>query len=301
MLSRLAVVRWAGSPVRLQQQPPFLPTVRAMADFTRRRLQWLNTLAKDGMVSPVDFRVAYIITSFANNDSGLTCPAQATIARAAHLKTRAIRNAIGRLVAAGHLRVEVMRGPGNSNRYIMNENRHHDAGIEDTDNRHDGADIEVLKPARRCRITQNKTGTVKQENRHADDTKTGTVVPTELTNELTFELSGGKSLVRTQKSSKPARHNSSIPESCPTEHDLAQAQEYFEQAGHLDLAVKVESIAGAFRDHHLSKGSTFKDWSAAWRTWCRNEIKFKRGDARPTGAMSAVAGIFVAARTAEDR
>lgn len=32
----------------------------------------------------------------------------------------------------------------------------------------------------------------------------------------------------------------------------------------------------AFLDHHRAKGSTFKDWAAAWRTWMRNTAKFAR-------------------------
>ena len=31
-----------------------------------------------------------------------------------------------------------------------------------------------------------------------------------------------------------------------------------------------------FKDHHLAKGSTFKDWQAAWRTWARNAKKWDR-------------------------
>jgi hypothetical protein len=38
----------------------------------------------------------------------------------------------------------------------------------------------------------------------------------------------------------------------------------------------------AFLDHHTAKGSTFKDWDAAWRTWCRNAKKW----ARPAGAVN---------------
>lgn len=30
----------------------------------------------------------------------------------------------------------------------------------------------------------------------------------------------------------------------------------------------------AFADYHTAKGSTFKDWDAAFRTWCRNAVKF---------------------------
>jgi hypothetical protein len=31
---------------------------------------------------------------------------------------------------------------------------------------------------------------------------------------------------------------------------------------------------GHFKDHHRAKGSRFIDWDAAWRTWCRNAVKF---------------------------
>ena len=39
----------------------------------------------------------------------------------------------------------------------------------------------------------------------------------------------------------------------------------------LDLDSELE----AFIDHHLSKGSSFKDWDAAFRTWCRNALKWR--------------------------
>jgi len=29
-----------------------------------------------------------------------------------------------------------------------------------------------------------------------------------------------------------------------------------------------------FKDHHRAKGSLMYDWEAAWKTWCRNTIKF---------------------------
>lgn len=35
-------------------------------------------------------------------------------------------------------------------------------------------------------------------------------------------------------------------------------------------AVDLELETENFLDHHLSKGSKFKDWPAAWRTWIRN-------------------------------
>jgi hypothetical protein len=40
----------------------------------------------------------------------------------------------------------------------------------------------------------------------------------------------------------------------------------------VSLAVELES----FRNHHRAKGSTFKDWQAAWRTWCDKAVEFGR-------------------------
>lgn len=40
----------------------------------------------------------------------------------------------------------------------------------------------------------------------------------------------------------------------------------------ISLAVELES----FRNHHQAKGSTFKDWQAAWRTWCDKAVEFGR-------------------------
>lgn len=31
-----------------------------------------------------------------------------------------------------------------------------------------------------------------------------------------------------------------------------------------------------FRDYHLARGLTRKDWQASWRTWCRNAVRFGR-------------------------
>jgi hypothetical protein len=36
----------------------------------------------------------------------------------------------------------------------------------------------------------------------------------------------------------------------------------------------------AFRDHHSAKGSLFKDWQAAYRTWLRHAVKFAAKVAR---------------------
>ena len=57
------------------------------------------------------------------------------------------------------------------------------------------------------------------------------------------------------------------------------------------IGLSDEQIASAFeqfRDHHHSKGSMMIDWLAAWRTWCRNELKFaaNRAPKAAPGRMS---------------
>jgi hypothetical protein len=72
-------------------------------------------------------------------------------------------------------------------------------------------------------------------------------------------------------------------------HDFVpkDADNFAEKYPELDLQETVE----AFTDHHTAKGSTFKDWDAAWRTWCRNAKKW----ARPAG--SGIAGSVVPSKS----
>lgn len=46
-------------------------------------------------------------------------------------------------------------------------------------------------------------------------------------------------------------------------------------------------LTATFLDHHRAKGSLFIDWTAAWRTWLRNEIRFSAN--RPASHMTPTA------------
>lgn len=45
--------------------------------------------------------------------------------------------------------------------------------------------------------------------------------------------------------------------------------------------ISIDDEVDQFRDHHTARGSTMKNWDAAFSTWLRNEKKFKakRGQA----------------------
>lgn len=72
-----------------------------------------------------------------------------------------------------------------------------------------------------------------------------------------------------QESGKPTRKKATaIPaDFYPNENGVAYAEEK-----RISLAVELES----FRNWHLAKGGTFKDWQACWRTWCDKAVEFGR-------------------------
>jgi hypothetical protein len=50
-----------------------------------------------------------------------------------------------------------------------------------------------------------------------------------------------------------------------------------------DLEVNITNELAQFRDFHDAKGSTFKDWDAAFRTWLRNAGKWRTDRRNPNG------------------
>lgn len=81
--------------------------------------------------------------------------------------------------------------------------------------------------------------------------------------------------------SAPAKRASQLPPG----FDLTEEMRQF--AREQGVADPVTEFA-AFCDYHSSKGSTFKDWTAAWRTWARNASKFGqrgKGKAPPAGYL----------------
>jgi hypothetical protein len=57
-----------------------------------------------------------------------------------------------------------------------------------------------------------------------------------------------------------------------------------------DLELDPLALVGPFVDHHLAKGNLMADWDAAWRTWCRNEVKFSQRRAPGLPLFSVVKG-----------
>lgn len=85
------------------------------------------------------------------------------------------------------------------------------------------------------------------------------------------------SLRSVAREAKPARRKTAI------KFDWEPSEKNREDARRYDLSVSTVSIeAEKFRDHHLKNGSVFKDWNAAWRTWCQRVKEFQpRGQGPP--------------------
>lgn len=85
------------------------------------------------------------------------------------------------------------------------------------------------------------------------------------------------------RASKPRR--SRLPDDwCLSIVDLAYASEQgFDRS-------RAMQMGEAFRDHHRNKGTLGLDWTAAWRTWCRNELKFNQQRGLRNGQASGNSG-----------
>lgn len=54
------------------------------------------------------------------------------------------------------------------------------------------------------------------------------------------------------------------------------------QKAGMDVDFEVE----AFRDHHRARGNAYRDWDAAFRTWIRNHVKFRKSNTNRAGGVS---------------
>lgn len=91
-----------------------------MSDFGKLRYAWLDQVVADRTISPLAFKVAYIIACrYLNRQSGDAWPTQETLARAMEVTPRGIRKALSLLVDGGHIEVARARGRGAVNRYRL--------------------------------------------------------------------------------------------------------------------------------------------------------------------------------------
>jgi hypothetical protein len=159
-------------------------------DFTRHRLVWLDRIAADRDVSPLGFKLAYVIGGFISRKTGDAWPSQKTIANRLGVTTRAVRNLVDQLAAAGHLEAVDARGRGKTIHYRMAaKNRNNGSSFQASQRGNDGSGF-------RERAPEPKSGTAMHEKRNGHVDKSGTAVPPEPFEEP-FEEPSDKNYVET--------------------------------------------------------------------------------------------------------
>jgi hypothetical protein len=101
---------------------------------------------------------------------------------------------------------------------------------------------------------------------------------------------GGNPKKRKQRTTQATRA-SSTPEIFP----VTEAMRAWGQAQ--VPGVNVDRETEQFLDHHRAKGSVFKDWIAAWRTWMRRAASFQ--EQRATSRASSAQADMNSARQKE--
>ncbi|HDL7751765.1 TPA: replication protein [Yersinia enterocolitica] len=117
---------------------------------------------------------------------------------------------------------------------------------------------------------------------HLNNVSVTTVVTKDVTKTVTaLSLKQGHTKDTITKDNKDIKKILPKPTKSPSEKTSKSTQRpagFSPSEAHAEMAsemgVNLQSEFGAFCDYHEAKGSTFKSWDAALRTWIRNAAKF---------------------------
>ncbi len=79
------------------------------------------------------------------------------------------------------------------------------------------------------------------------------------------------------------QNRSTLPLIFPAFDGRQAAIKYWGKIGRPDLVSDVETQVELFRAHHEAKGSVFKSWHAAWRTWYIRAAQYSKPLSKPLG------------------
>ncbi|MDB6454729.1 helix-turn-helix domain-containing protein [Falsirhodobacter sp. 20TX0035] len=179
------------------------------------------------------------------DDSGRCYPSIARLCQRTGLGERAVQNNIRALVEAGYISIVPNAGQGLANLYFVRPTPAPDAPPHE------------VHP----RTTCTSTPASRSKTPAPDAPK-----PSRTTTEPSEE----PPLVP-QADAKRKRAISLPDNWVPSERNVADAQ------ARNFSAEEIQHEADRFRDYHLAKGTTFRDWDAGWRTWLGNARRYPSG------------------------
>jgi hypothetical protein len=213
----------------------------------------MSQIWQDGPQSMAQRFVLLAIADYANDD-GEAWPSIAGIMKKTTLSERGVQTNIRRLESAGWLQIETGKGRKGCNNYtIKTPQEMHPAGDAPP---HIEAETPHMSAETPAPYAPEPSRTIIEPSYIASGEATGADKPA-------------------PKPKKQSRKTQLPEDWIPSQKNESDAQ----GAGLSFDDIDREAIS--FRDHHRSRGNTMLDWDAAWRTWCRNSIKFtaRRGGA----------------------
>lgn len=211
------------------------------------------------------------LADHANDDGDRIFPSVGTIAKRLRLSRRQAQRVIGFLIEQGWLSItknEFGGKPGTTRHYSMNVQRLRQAPlfIESTGDADVTGDIGVTGD------TGDIDGCHPRHRRVTPVSQTGDIAMSPNPSITIIEPSGNRKRAR--------KRATALPDDFQVTATMLKWAEGFGLSRD-----RISAATDHFKDHHTAKGSTFKDWPAAWRTWIHREIKFNgRADKAATVA-----------------
>lgn len=143
----------------------------------------------------------------------------------------------------------------NGERFIQIENWH----------KHQSPHLKEAQSTIPARV-ENHTSTVQAPDKHDCSTEGAALIPDSINlipDSLIPDSPGASA-----PSAKPRKNATSLP----ADFVLNETSTVYAQDRKLSIADELAS----FTNWHTAKGSTFKDWQAAWRTWCDKAVEYGR-------------------------
>jgi len=200
--------------------------------------------------------VLFVLAEAANSRTGACYPSQATIAERAELAPRSVWEAMRELERGGLIRRSARRDR---------------RGHRTTDLITLNMGGQLASPA-----TRDDEPQLALDATRDDEPQLATdAVPTRSSCESLL-APGAKEPGRRgtrKRTGKRERRASPLPEICPTEAQISDAQDHFNEAG---AAIDAGLEAQKFRSYHIAHGTTSKSWPHSWATWVLRAPEFQR-------------------------
>lgn len=243
-------------------------------DFTRNRFAWLDQVRDDRELNPSAFKLAYVIGGYVNRTKGYAWPSIAELAERHGSTERTILTCLHSLQTRGHLSIDSGRGRHRVSQYrpiLVGKENVKPASPFETEN---------MKPASPFPDSAKVKNTAQKNEIQRG--KTRRILHTELFEEqieetpesIEADLFNSARRDRLKGKRSKLKRKTTVPTDWPSLPEITWAMAYWLEHGNPDLANSVELEARKARDHHLAKNTQFFDWTAAWRSWCHNALKF---------------------------